>query len=65
MKKSALLYTVEEVADLLRMTKAATFAAIERGQVPGVVKLGRRVRVRCVDLHKMLGLPLPSDSPKG
>ena len=42
--------TVDETASLLRTTRKAVYALIERGQLPGVTRLGRRVpkpRVGC------------------
>ncbi len=39
------LLTVVEVAELLRTTPKAVYALIERGQVPGVTRLGRRVLI--------------------
>lgn len=50
------LLTLPEVAKLLRITEKAARAALERGQIPGVVRLGRRVRFRAVDLRRHLGL---------
>ena len=41
-----LLLTTEETAALLRTTRKAVYALIERRQIPGVVRLGRRVLVR-------------------
>ena len=40
------LLTVVEVADLLRTTPKAIYAIIGRGQLPGVIRIGRRVLVR-------------------
>ena len=40
------LLTVGDVADLLRTSRKSVYALIERGQLPGVVRIGRRVRVR-------------------
>ena len=40
------LLTSGEVAKLLRTTRRAVYAMVERGQLPGVVRLGRRVLVR-------------------
>jgi excisionase family DNA binding protein len=37
------LLTSGEVADLLRTTRKAVYAMVERRQIPGVVRLGRRV----------------------
>ncbi len=41
-----MLLTAEEAADLLRTTRRAIYAMIERGQLPGVVRLRRRVLLR-------------------
>jgi len=41
------MLTVKDVARVLRMTPAAVYAMVERGQLPGVVRIGRRrVRIR-------------------
>ncbi|MFN8180143.1 MAG: helix-turn-helix domain-containing protein [bacterium] len=50
------LLTAQEAADLLRTTRRALYAAIERGQVPGVLRLGRRVLFRRDELLDWLGL---------
>jgi len=42
--------TVDDVAELLRTTKRAVYAMIERRQLPGIVRIGRRVLVRADDL---------------
>ena len=43
------LLTVEEVAAYLRTSRVAVYHLIERGQLPGIVRVGRRVLVkRCV-----------------
>jgi len=44
------LLTPGEVAILLRTSKKAVYAMIERGQLPGVVRIGRRVLVQEADL---------------
>lgn len=41
-----MLLTSGEVAQSLRTTRKAVYAAVERGQIPGVVRLGRRVLFR-------------------
>ena len=41
-----LLLHVEEVADLLRLSRKAVYAMVERDEIPGVTKLGRRLRFR-------------------
>ena len=47
--------TSEEVADFLRTSRKAIYAMIERGQLPGVVRIGRRVLVREDALIDWLG----------
>ena len=44
------LLTVDEAADLLRTTRRAIYAMIERCQLPGVVRIRRRVLLRADDL---------------
>jgi excisionase family DNA binding protein len=44
------LLTVDEAATLLRTTRRAIYAMIERRQVPGVIRLSRRVLFRADDL---------------
>jgi excisionase family DNA binding protein len=39
------LLLVPEVAELLRTTSGAVYAMIERGQLPGVVRIRRRVLI--------------------
>ena len=36
-------HTADEVAEALRTTRKAVYAMVERGQIPGVVRIGRRV----------------------
>ena len=40
------LLTVPEAAELLRTTPKGVYAMVERRQLPGVVRLGRRVLIR-------------------
>ena len=40
------LLTVDEAADLLRTTRRAIYAMIERRQLPGVTRVRRRVLLR-------------------
>jgi excisionase family DNA binding protein len=56
------LLTVPECAAFLRTTPAAVYALVERGQIPGVVRLGRRILFRAVDLRRHLGLVSSSPS---
>jgi excisionase family DNA binding protein len=48
------LLTPAEVGELLRTSRKAVYAMIERRQLPGVVKLGRRVLVRRESLLEFL-----------
>jgi excisionase family DNA binding protein len=57
------LFTVDEVADLLRTTRRAIYAMIARRQLPGVVRIRRRVLVRADDLLHWLDQKRAS-SPK-
>ncbi len=49
-----LFLTVDETADLLRKTRKGVYVMIERAQLPGVTRLGRRVLVRRDDLLEWL-----------
>jgi excisionase family DNA binding protein len=42
--------TVDETADLLRTSRKAVYAMIERAQLAGVTRIGRRVLVHRDDL---------------
>ena len=44
------LLTPDETADLLRTSRRAVYAMTERGQLPGVTRIGRRVLYRRDDL---------------
>ena len=61
--KLPLLLTADETADLLRTTRKAVYAMAERGQLPGVTRIGRRVLVRREALLDWLGQKHAS-SPK-
>jgi excisionase family DNA binding protein len=45
-----MLLTVDEAADLLRTSRRAIYMMLERRQLPGVTRIGRRVLFRSVDL---------------
>jgi excisionase family DNA binding protein len=45
-----LLLTPEEAGALLRTSRKAIYALVERGQIPGVTRLGRRVLIRSAEL---------------
>jgi excisionase family DNA binding protein len=46
MSPTPILLTPSEVAELLRTSRKAIYTMIERAQLPGVVRIGRRVLVR-------------------
>ncbi|MCH9687342.1 MAG: helix-turn-helix domain-containing protein [Deltaproteobacteria bacterium] len=48
------LLTVPEVADVLRTSPKAIYTLISRGQLPGVIRLSRRVLVDREDLLSWL-----------
>ena len=45
-----ILLTIDEAADLLRTSRRAIYAMIARRQLPGIVRIRRRVLVRSADL---------------
>ena len=49
-----LLMTTNEMADLLRTSRTAIYAMVGREQLPGVVRIGRRVLFRRADVMKWL-----------
>ena len=44
------LFTVDEAAELLRTTRRAIYAMVERHQLPAVIRIRRRVLFRADDL---------------
>jgi excisionase family DNA binding protein len=59
-----ILLTVDEAAELLRTTRRAMYAMVERRQVPGVVRIRRRVLFLSADLLEWLDQnrePSPKD----
>jgi hypothetical protein len=50
------LITVDELRQITRTGKNATYAAIERGEIE-VVEVGRRKLVKTAPLRRKLGLP--------
>lgn len=48
------LITSGEMADLLRTTRTAIYAMVSRHQLPGVVRIGRRVLFRREDVMRWL-----------
>ena len=49
-----MLLTVAETAEILRTTNKAVYSMVERAQLPGVTRLGRRVLIRSEDLLRWL-----------
>ena len=41
---------VDEVASLVRLTRKAVYGMIHRGQLPGAIKVGERIRIKRDDL---------------
>ena len=58
-----MLLTADETAAVLRTTRTAVYAMVERGQFPGVTRIGRRLLVRREALLDWLGQKHAS-SPK-
>jgi excisionase family DNA binding protein len=59
-----LLLTGDEVAALLRKTRKAIYIMVERGQLPGVTRIGRRLLFRRAELLDWLRQK-SAPSPKG
>jgi excisionase family DNA binding protein len=49
-----ILLTLEDAADLLRTTRRAIYAMLERRQLPGVIRIRRRVLIRSAELLEWL-----------
>ena len=49
-RRLPMLLTVDDAAELLRTSNRAIYAMIERRQLPGIVRIGRRVLLRADDL---------------
>ena len=46
MTRTPVLLTPTEVAELLRTSRKAIYTMVERDQLPGIVRIGRRVLIR-------------------
>jgi len=58
------LLTVDDAADLLRTTSRAIYVMVDRRQLPGVTRIGRRLLLRADDLLDWLDqkrAPLPKE----
>ncbi len=49
-----MLLTVDDAAILLRTTRRAIYAMLERRQLPGVIRIRRRVLIRSAELLEWL-----------
>lgn len=58
------LLTLDEAAAFLRTTRLAVLRMVQRAQLPGVVRLGRRILIRAPDLRAHVGL-LPCEPSNG
>jgi excisionase family DNA binding protein len=58
-----LLLTPEEAGELLRTSRKAVYSMVERGQLPGVTRIGRRVLIHRGELLDWLDRKCAS-SPK-
>jgi excisionase family DNA binding protein len=47
--------TVDELAELLRVERKTAYAAIARGDIPGVRRLGRTIRISRASVLEWLG----------
>lgn len=59
------LHAVADVADLLRTSRKAIYAMVERGQIPGVLRIGRRLLFRRDALLGWLSEKSGTPSPEG
>jgi excisionase family DNA binding protein len=60
-----LTFSVEEVAQMLGLSRSATYEAIARGEIPSL-RFGRRIVVTRRALHRLLGHgDLSIDRPSG
>jgi excisionase family DNA binding protein len=46
MPRPPVLLTPNEVAEILRTSRKAIYSMVERGQLPGIVRIGRRLLLR-------------------
>lgn len=60
-----LLLTPDDLAALLRTTKQAVYVAAARAQLPGVVRIGRRLLFRRDEVLTWLGLESGDQNGKG
>jgi excisionase family DNA binding protein len=59
-----LFFNVDEAANVLRTTRKAIYAMVERGQLPGVTRIGRRILFRTdvlLDWLRQKSAPSPKE----
>jgi excisionase family DNA binding protein len=56
-----LVYTVEEACALLKIGRTAGYEAARRGDLPGVIRIGRTLRVSRYALEQVLNGHGPAD----
>ena len=54
MAELPVLLTTEEAASLLRTTRKAIYVMVERRQLPGVTRIGKRILIRTEHLLQWL-----------
>ena len=54
------MLTVEEAARLLRISRAAAYALAKKGTLPGVLRLGRTLRVSRAVIERVLAGEAPT-----
>jgi len=59
-----ILLSADEAADLLRTSRRAIYAMVERNQLPGVTRIGRRMLFRGVDLLRWIDRKRAPSSPE-
>lgn len=59
------LMTADELARWLACTRRAVYDRVFRGQVPGAVRVGRRLYFRRSEVSRWLGLAPPGDRSRG
>jgi excisionase family DNA binding protein len=48
------VYTVEELADLMRWSRNAAYERVRKGEVPGVIRVGRTIRISAMAIDRWL-----------
>ena len=51
--ENKVVYTVEEAAEVLKISRPSAYLAVKKGEIP-VIRIGRRILVPVVALSKLL-----------